>query len=82
MLELIQKRKLNKMSFVIEIASNDGYLLKNYVEKGIPVLGIDPAPGQVAASQEIGVPALNTFFTQELAHQLRQEGRLPADGTG
>jgi SAM-dependent methyltransferase len=74
-LDLIQSRKLNANSFIIEPASNDGYLLKNYVEKGIPVLGIDPAPGQVEAAEKIGVPTLNAFFTVELAAQLRNEGK-------
>ena len=49
-LKQIDRFKLNNKSFVIELASNDGYLLKNYVEKGIPVLGIDPAIGPVKAA--------------------------------
>jgi hypothetical protein len=59
-MDLIQSRKLNPKSLVIELASNDGYLLKNYVEAGIPVLGIDPAPGQAEAAEKIGV--LECFF--------------------
>lgn len=74
-LELIDRRKLDKSSLVIELASNDGYLLKNFVEKGIPVLGIDPAPRQAAAAEKIGVPTLNTFFTSEVAKKLKAEGR-------
>jgi SAM-dependent methyltransferase len=66
---------LNGDSFIIELASNDGYLLKNYVELGIPVLGIDPAPGQAKAAEKAGVPTLNTFFTTELAAKLRDEGK-------
>jgi SAM-dependent methyltransferase len=73
--DLIKSRKLDDHSLVIELASNDGYLLKNYVENGIPVLGIDPAPGQAKAAEEIGVPTLNKFFTKELAQQLRDEGK-------
>lgn len=74
-LELIKSRKLDRNSFIIELASNDGYLLKNYVEMGVPVLGIDPAPGQAKAAEEAGVPTLNTFFTKELALKFRNEGK-------
>ena len=74
-LELIDRQKLNKKSLVVELASNDGYLLKNYVEKQIPVLGIDPAPGQAKAAEKVGVPTLNTFFTNELASKLRSDNQ-------
>ena len=74
-LDLIKSRKLDADSFIIELASNDGYLLKNYMEMGIPVLGIDPAPGQAKAAEKIGVRTLNTFFTNELAVKLRDEGK-------
>jgi SAM-dependent methyltransferase len=74
-MDLIKSRKLDEDSFIIELASNDGYLLKNYVELGIPVLGIDPAPGQAKAAEKAGVPTLNTFFTTELAAKLRDEGK-------
>lgn len=75
-LDLIERRNLDSNSFVVELASNDGYLLKNYVEKGIPVLGIDPADGPAAAAEKIGVPTMNAFFTKELAQQLAAEGKL------
>ena len=74
-LDLIERRTLGSDSFVIELASNDGYLLRNYVEKGISVLGIDPADGPAAAADKIGVPTMNTFFTRELAEELRAEGK-------
>ena len=74
-LDLIQTRGLDEHSLIVELASNDGYLLKNYVEQGIPVLGIDPAPGQAEAAKKVGVPTLNTFFTPELAVELRSEGK-------
>ena len=74
-MDLIQSRKLGANSFIIELASNDGYLLKNYVEAGIPVMGIDPAPGQAEAAEKIGVPTLNAFFTVDLASQLRNDGK-------
>jgi SAM-dependent methyltransferase len=72
---LIDSRKLDANSLVIEAASNDGYMLKNFVDRGIPVLGIDPAEGPAKAAQAAGVPTLNTFFTKELAQQLRAEGK-------
>ncbi len=74
--ELIEMRQLGADSLVIEAASNDGYMLKNFVERGIPVLGIDPAQAPAAAAQQAGVPTLNTFFTRDLAKQLRSEGRV------
>ncbi|MEM0986806.1 MAG: class I SAM-dependent methyltransferase [Pseudomonadota bacterium] len=73
--DLIARRDLGPESFVIELASNDGYLLKNYVEAGIPVLGIDPADGPAEAAEKVGVPTLNSFFTDALAQQLSDEGR-------
>ncbi|MGE0622649.1 MAG: class I SAM-dependent methyltransferase [Pseudomonadales bacterium] len=73
--DLIARRKLNAGSFVIELASNDGYLLKNYVEAGIGVLGIDPAEGPAREAEKIGVPTMNTFFTLELAKKLASEGK-------
>lgn len=74
-LDLVERRGLTRASLVVELASNDGYLLKNYVERGIPVLGIDPADGPARAAERIGVPTLNTFFTVGLAEKLRAEGR-------
>ena len=72
---LIHSRQLHGTSLVIEAASNDGYMLKNFVEKGIPVLGIDPAQEQARIAQQAGIPTLCTFFGQDLAEQLRDEGR-------
>jgi SAM-dependent methyltransferase len=71
----MKTRQLNSDSFVIEAASNDGYMLKNFVEQGIPVLGIDPASGPAEKAQKAGIPTLNTFFTQDLAQQLKAEGK-------
>ncbi len=76
--ELIERRDLDGRSFVVELASNDGYMLKNFLRRGIPVLGIDPAPGPAAAAERIGVATRKTFFTTELAEDLRSEG-LAAD---
>jgi SAM-dependent methyltransferase len=74
-LEILASRILNNKSLIIELASNDGYLLKNYKESGIPVLGIDPAEGPAAAAECIGVPTLQDFFTLELAEKLCAEGK-------
>ncbi len=76
---LIETRRLGPDSMVVEAASNDGYMLRNFVAAGIPVLGIDPAHGPAAAAQEAGVPTRNTFFTRELAQKLRDEEGIRAD---
>jgi C-methyltransferase C-terminal domain/Putative zinc binding domain/Methyltransferase domain len=75
---LAARLKLGRESFVIEIASNDGYLLKNFVRKGIPVLGIEPAraAAEVAAMKEI--PTFCNFFNGETARQVLR-ARGPAD---
>ena len=62
--ELIERCQLGPRSLVVEIASNDGYLLKNFVARGIPVLGIDPAPAPAAAAVAAGVRTLNAFFSK------------------
>ncbi len=73
--DVIAERGLGPDSFVVEPASNDGYLLAVYREHGIPVLGIDPAEGPATAAAERGVPTINTFFTRSLADELVAEGR-------
>lgn len=72
---LIAERGLDERSLVVEIASNDGYLLKNFVERGVPVLGIDPAPEPARAAVETGVPTMQEFFDADLARRLVAEGR-------
>lgn len=66
---------LNRSSFVIEIASNDGYLLKNFVATGIPCLGIEPTDSTADAAEKIGVPVLRKFFGVTTAESLVREGR-------
>jgi hypothetical protein len=68
---------LGKDSFVIEIASNDGYLLQNFVQRGVPVLGIEPASNTAAAAREKGVESRVCFFGSETARQLVSEGKRP-----
>ena len=72
---LIASRDLGSESLVIELASNDGYLLRNFGREGIPVLGIDPAIGPAEAAEAIGVPTLREFFGVDLARRLRSEGK-------
>ncbi|MBN1803668.1 MAG: class I SAM-dependent methyltransferase [Sedimentisphaerales bacterium] len=74
-LALIRKCKLDANSLVVELASNDGYLLKNYMENGIPCLGIDPAKGPAKAAEKIGVPTICEFFTKQFAQKLANDGR-------
>jgi len=62
-------------SLVVELASNDGYLLKNFIDMGVPVLGIDPSGTVAAAAEKIGVPTLVEFFGESLAKNLVAEGR-------
>jgi SAM-dependent methyltransferase len=73
-LDILTRKTLGPDSLVIELASNDGYLLKNYCEVGIPALGIDPAPGPAVAAQKIGVRTKNAFFTKALAEELVSGG--------
>jgi SAM-dependent methyltransferase len=72
--ELIEARHLGSGSLVLELASNDGYMLRNFAERGIPVLGIDPAPGPAHAARDAGIPTLEAFFGDELARSLRTDG--------
>ncbi|MEL6886575.1 MAG: NAD-dependent epimerase/dehydratase family protein [Pseudomonadota bacterium] len=74
-LELIEMRGLGENSLVAEIASNDGYMLQNFKEKGVPVLGIDPAKQPATAAMEKGIDTINDFFGTRLAGKLAAEGR-------
>lgn len=71
---LIIRCNLNKNSQVIEVASNDGYLLRNYTEQAIPVLGIEPARNIAQKAEENGIPTICEFFDEELALRLRNDG--------
>lgn len=63
----IEKYHLGKKSFVVEIASNDGYFLKNILSAGIPCLGIEPAKNISKIAEEVGVPTMCTFFSKKAA---------------
>jgi SAM-dependent methyltransferase len=66
---------LGSTSLVVELASNDGYLLKNFLEMGVPVLGIDPSGTVAAAAEKLGVATLVEFFGEALARRLAAGGR-------
>lgn len=74
-LRLYEGRGLGRASLVVELASNDGYLLRNFVGLGVPVLGIDPADGPAEAARQAGVETITSFFGRELADRLVAEGR-------
>jgi len=69
--ELVRKLfSLNNNSHVVEVASNDGYLLKNFVANGIPCLGIEPTANTAAVAEELGIPVIRDFFSSQLAQKL------------
>ena len=65
--KIIDELNLNSESFVVEIASNDGYLLKNFVKKNIPCLGIEPTDSTAEASEKLNIPTIREFFGQKLS---------------
>ena len=69
---------LGPLSRVVELASNDGYLLQHFLAMGIPVLGVEPAANVAAAAREKGIPSVTEFFGRETAARLRTE-HGPAD---
>jgi SAM-dependent methyltransferase len=73
---LIKERTLGVDSLVIEIASNDGYLLKNYHQAGIAVLGVEPARNIADVARKAGIDTISEFFSTELAATLRADGKL------
>jgi hypothetical protein len=72
---ITKKLSLNSESFVIEIASNDGYLLKNFVKNKIPCLGIEPTKSTADYSEKIGVPVLRDFFGYQLSLDLKRKNK-------
>jgi SAM-dependent methyltransferase len=72
--ELIAERGLGPDSLVVEVASNDGYLLRAFRNRGIPVLGIEPTAGPAAAARKEGIETIQEFFGTELANQLVAKG--------
>jgi 2-polyprenyl-3-methyl-5-hydroxy-6-metoxy-1,4-benzoquinol methylase len=73
--KMILELALSESSLVIEVASNDGYLLKNFVESNIPCLGIEPTASTAEVAIKHGIPVLQEFFGEELAKRLTKEGK-------
>lgn len=73
---LVRQFDLGAESLVVEVASNDGYLLRNFVDLGVPCLGIEPSPGPAAAARAAGIETLEAFFGRESADEVvRGRGR-------
>jgi SAM-dependent methyltransferase len=71
----LREQALGPRSLVIEIASNDGYLLQNFQQAGVPCLGIEPAANIAQVARDKGIETLTEFFGTELAHRLAGQGR-------
>ncbi len=72
---IINRLGLNKNSYVIEVGSNDGYLLKNFVAAGVPCLGIEPTASTAATAEKLFIPVLNEFFSEALGRLLASKGQ-------
>ena len=75
--KIINKFEINDEKFIIEIASNDGYLLQNFKEKNIPILGIEPAKNIASYADSKGIPTINKFFGVDTAKELIKIGKNP-----
>jgi 2-polyprenyl-3-methyl-5-hydroxy-6-metoxy-1,4-benzoquinol methylase len=73
--KMIDRFGIDKDHFVVEIGSNDGYLLQFFAKRAIPVFGVEPALTVARAAQEKGIPTQITFFGRECAEQLSREGK-------
>lgn len=73
--QVINELRLGANSLVIEVASNDGYLLRNFVAAGIPCMGIEPTASTALHAERLGIPVLREFFGEALGQQLAQQGK-------
>lgn len=74
--EMIRQRlDLSQNSFVVEVASNDGYLLKNFVDAGVPCLGVEPTDSTADAAEKLGIPVERKFFGEAFARELVAAGK-------
>jgi len=72
---ITERLGLGRESLVVEVASNDGYLLQHFVRKGIPVLGVEPAANVARVAEAKGIPTLVRFFGAETAREMAAEGK-------
>ncbi len=75
--EICERLSIGAGSFVVELASNDGYLLRHFVDRQIPVLGIEPAANVAEVAREKGIPTEVAFFGRDTAQRIRQEHGAP-----
>jgi len=73
--KMIKELALNERSLVIEVASNDGYLLKNFVDNKIPCIGIEPTDSTAKVAKALGIKVLQEFFGEKLGERLAEEGQ-------
>jgi SAM-dependent methyltransferase len=73
--KITKELNLNKKSYVVEIASNDGYLLKNFIKKKIPCLGIEPTKSTADVAQKLKIPVIRKFFTESLGNKIVRDGK-------
>lgn len=73
--KMTRQLQLGRDSLVIEVASNDGYLLKNFVAAGVPCLGVEPTASTAVAAEQLGIPVVREFFGEELARRLAADGK-------
>ena len=71
---VVERFNLNSESQVVEIASNDGYLLRNFVDMNIPCLGVEPTASTATVAENFGIPVKRAFFTEALAEEIAETG--------
>lgn len=74
---MIKRFNFDERNLIIEIASNDGYLLQFFKEKNIPILGIEPAENVAKVAKEKGITTISKFFSVNVANELKNEGKNP-----
>lgn len=73
--QITRRLQLDDHSMVVEVAANDGYLLKNFLVAGIPCLGIEPTASTADHAEKLGIPIVRAFFGQHLAQKLVKQGK-------